>query len=171
MLICDIISGISPTFFPVHNTVKPNTHQTDAFSTEMSLNSYLTSYFLIIYALWRDLGPSKRLPGLLQCIKTVCAHQCYSAHACGVFAPETVSSCLRRRLGLLRFLWCHYTCFSHGTDARRHVWGGSNSMEYNTKQVTKLLQDAGLHLYFCKHSGMKYKWMLQGCAFSLGMAV
>lgn len=43
--------------------------------------------------------------------------------------------------------------------------------EYNAKQITKSLQDACLHLYFCKHSSIKYKWAFQGCVFSSGMSV
>lgn len=66
-LICAIISAL---LFSFRDTVRPNNHQTDAFSLGMSaeLISDRQGYFLIIYLfifLCGDLDPSKTLTGFL----------------------------------------------------------------------------------------------------------
>lgn len=151
-------------FFFLHDTVRPNNHQTDAFSSGMSLNSFLMdraiSLFIYSFSLRRS-RPFKNTACFSSSALKLCAHTSAipHMHAVSLYLKQSV---LVQVVDLLFSTCCAVITFAsaHGTGARRHVLGGSDSMkttEYKAKQITKSLQDAGLHLYFCKHSNIKYK--------------
>lgn len=102
----------------------------------------------------------------------MCAWWYCATRVCGVLVSE---SALAQGADLLFPASSGVVNFApaHGMGAKRHVEGGSDSVKatHKAKQVTKWLQEAALHLLFCKHSSIKYKWIFQGCVFSSGMPV
>lgn len=133
-LICVIISSIRPAS-PPSSWHRPNNYQTDAFSSGMPLNSFLTDRAILIFIhfLTGDPGPSKAVWFSFSALK-LCACQCCSAHTCSVFVSEAV---LVQVVGLLFSTCCGVITSAHGTGARRRVWGGSDSVKATQRELSK----------------------------------
>lgn len=177
MLICAIISGISsfPSLIQLGQIIiKQMPFPQGCHWTNFWTDRAIFLLFIYSFSLRRS-RPFKNTAWFSSSALNVCTRQRYSAHASGVFVSETVSSRSSGRFALPCLLWCHYICFCAWDRCQKACvgrrWFHEDYAEYNAKQVTKSLQDAGLHLYFCKHSSIKYKWVFQGCVFSSGMPV
>ena len=133
-LTCAIISGISPTFFfffsPLHVTVRPN----NAFSSGTSLISFLTDtaiFLLLIYSFsLRRSWPFRNTAWFSSSALKLCAHTSaiLHTHAVSLYLKQSV---LVQVVDLLfPACWGAITFASaHGTGARRHVWGGDDSVK------------------------------------------
>lgn len=123
-VLCAFISGINPTFFFLHDTVRPNNHQTDAFSSGMSLNSFLTDRaisLLFIYSFSpRRSRPFRNSAWFPSSAPRLCAH------ASAILHRRVASVCLEQPavvqvVGLLFSACCGVLTFASAQCVGRGV--------------------------------------------------